>query len=411
MKHVLSIMFYSILQLNSWISGHLTDLSDQVKAEMKNAQRNRQERLQAREEVEKKLEKLKQGNFIQEIDDAFSDHVKQLSGRVKSFLQSDNVKQAFCTWTEKDMPRLDDCERGNLVKLKETYNACIERRLESFLQILENKKKIFEKAHADLDARFHRGFFDFENDIREIDRALVGESMDEFLPFDFDPGKLRPPMDPRVKKFLIVTLGIFMPVLFPIGLAAGVLSAPVFGYLAVEKHLKEQQLKNDSCQVLTELSTQFLQAFIEHEAVNRVLQEFSAEKKRLDSIKRCHQELIAKYEQRCKDLTRSEDEATGKRTLETHGPLYAKLRDMNEELMFDSIQHGIRVMYPYCQIDKRRLYCDEKEILGRGSYGTVFKGRLSSPGHGRRDVAVKKLKETPDPSNVASFLSESAMLM
>jgi len=26
-------------------------------------------------------------------------------------------------------------------------------------------------------------------------------------------------------------------------------------------------------------------------------------------------------------------------------------------------------------------------------------------------VAVKKLKETPDPSNVASFLSEAAMLM
>ena len=386
-------------------------MSDQVKAEIKNAQRNREERLQAREEVEKRLEKLKQGNFIRDIDDAFSDHVKRLSGRLKSFLQSDDVKKAFCTWTEKDMPRLDDGERGNLVELKKTYDACIERRLESFLQKLENKEKIFEKAHADLDARFHRGFFDFENDIREIDRALVGESMDEFMPFDFHPGKLRPPLDPRVKKFLMVTLGIFMPVLFPIGLAAGVLSAPVFGYLAVEKHLKEQQLKNDSCQALTELSTQFLQVFIEHQIFNRVLQEFSAEKKRLDSIKRCHQELIAKYEQRCKDLTRSEDEAVGKGTLETHGPLYAKVREVNEKLMFDSIQHGIQVIFPYCQIDKRRLYCDEKEILGSGSWGTVFKGKLSPPGHGRKDVAVKKLKETPDPSNVASFLSEAAMLM
>ena len=386
-------------------------MSDQVKAEIKNAQRNREERLQAREEVEKRLEKLKQGNFIRDIDDAFSDHVKRLSGRLKSFLQSDDVKKAFCTWTEKDLPRLDDGERGNLVELKKTYDACIERRLESFLQKLENKEKIFEKAHADLDARFHRGFFDFENDIREIDRALVGESMDEFMPFDFHPGKLRPPLDPRVKKFLMVTLGIFMPVLFPIGLAAGVLSAPVFGYLAVEKHLKEQQLKNDSCQALTELSTQFLQVFIEHQIFNRVLQEFSAEKKRLDSIKRCHQELIAKYEQRCKDLTRSEDEAVRKGTLETRGPLYAKVREVNENLMFDSIQHGIQVIFPYCQIDKRRLYCDEKEILGSGSCGTVFKGKLSPPGHGRKHVAVKKLKETPDPSNVASFLSEAAMLM
>jgi len=357
------------------------------------------------------LEKLRQGNFIRGIDEAFSDHVKHLSGRVKSILQSDDVKQAFCTWTEKDMPRLDEGERENLVELKKTYDACIERRLESFLRELENREKIFGKAHADLDAQFHRGFFDFENDIREIDRALVGESMDEFKPFDLHPGKLRPPLDSRVKKFLVATLGIFMPVLFPVGLAAGVLSAPVFGYLVVGKYLKEQQLKNDSCQALTELSKQFLQAFIEHEVVDRVRQEFVTEKNRIESIKRCYHELIAKYEQKCKDLTRSEDEATGERILETHGPLCTKLREMNEKLMFDSIQHGIQVMYPYCQIERRRLHCDEQEILGSGSYGTVFKGKLSPPGHGRKKVAVKKLKETPDPSNVAPFLREAAMLM
>jgi len=72
---------------------------------------------------------------------------------------------------------------------------------------------------------------------------------------------------------------------------------------------------------------------------------------------------------------------------------------------------GIQDMHPYCQINRRRLHCDEKEILGRGSYGTVFKGKLSPPGYGRKKVAMKKLRETQDPSNVASFLSEAAMLM
>ena len=374
---------------------------------MKNAQRSQEERLKAREGVEAQLEKLKQGIPIRKIEDALNNHVKHLSSHVKSYLQSDDVKLAFCTWTEKDLPRLE----GNLEKLKETYNVCMEQRLESFLQKLENKEKIFAKARNDLDARFHEGFFDFENDIHEIDRTLLGESVDEFMSLDFHPDKLRSPLDPRVKKFLVVTLSIFMPVLFPVGLAAGILSAPVFGYLVVEKHLKEEKLKTDSCQALTELSTQFLQAFIEHEVVNHVLQEFSAEKKRLDSIKRCHKELIAKYEQRCKDLTRSEDEAIGKGTLETHGPLYAKIQEMNEKLLFDSIQHGIRVMYPDCQIDKMKLCCDEKEELGRGSFGTVFKGKLSPPSKERKDVAVKKLKETPDPSNVDSFLSEATMLM
>ena len=76
-------------------------MSDQVKAEIKNAQRNREERLQAREEVEKRLEKLKQGNFIRDIDDAFSDHVKRLSGRLKSFLQSDDVNKRFARGQKK----------------------------------------------------------------------------------------------------------------------------------------------------------------------------------------------------------------------------------------------------------------------------------------------------------------------
>ena len=400
----------SSLYFNSWISALLTSLSDQVKGEMKNVKRNREERLEARKDVELKLDKLKQGIAIRETEEALSKHVKQLSAQVKIYLQSDEVRRAFCAWTEKDLPRINDRQRGNIVKLKEMCNACIEQRLESLLQKWENKEKLFATAHADLEARFRRGFFEFEKDIRDIDQVLVGESTDEFTPFHVDPGKLCLPMDPRVKKFLVLTMGIFMPILFPIGLAAGFLSAPVFGYLVVEKHLKEKQLRNNSCQALTELSTEFLQAFTEHEVVNRVLQEFIDEKNRIASIKRYHQKLISKYEQKCKDLTRSEDEAEGKETVKDYGPLYAKLQEMNERLMFDAIQHGIQVMYPHCQIDKRKLHCNEKELLGRGSFGTVFKGKYSPPGQGEKEVAVKKLTNTPCLSNVSSFLGEAAML-
>ena len=385
---------------------------DHVKAEVKNARRNRDERLKAREEVEVKLEKLKQGTFIQETDNALSNHVKRISVHVQSYLQSDNVRSAFCTWEEKDLPRIDDGQKGNIAQLKEIYNECIEQRLEAFIQKLEKKEKLFAKAHADLEERFHRGFFEFEKDICDIDRVLVGESMDEFMTFEVKPGNLCLPMVPRVKKILFLTSVVFMPILFPIGLAAGVLSAPVIGYLAVEKHLKEKHLKNNSCQALTELSTEFLQAFIEHEVLNHVLQEFTEEKDRISSIRGCHQELIDKYEKRCKDLTRSEDEEKGKEIVKTLSPLYTKLKTTNENLMFDAIQHGIQVMYPSCQINKKKFHCTETESnkLGTGSYGTVYKGKLSSSGHARKDVAVKKLRETPHPSSVATFLGEAAML-
>ena len=212
-------------------------MSDKVKVEIKNTKRNREERLKAHKEVESKLERLKQGNLLSEIQEAFSHHVKRISGRVISYLQSDDVRRAFCKWTEKDMPKIE--ERESDMKLKEKYKACIEQRLQSFLQQLENKEKLFSTAHDDLEARFKQSFFDFEKDVREIDRVLAGTgSADVFTPFEVPSGKLRAPLNPRVKKFLTVTLVAFMPVLFPIGIAAGVLSAPVFGYLVAVKHFR-----------------------------------------------------------------------------------------------------------------------------------------------------------------------------
>ena len=85
--------------------------------------------------------------------------------------------------------------------------------------------------------------------------------------------------------------------------------------------------------------------------------------------------MITKYEQRCKDLTRSEDESREKEILKKYSPLYTNLKNMNEDLMFDAIQNGIQVMYPSCQLEVRRLQYDESErkaCLGEGSFGKVF---------------------------------------
>lgn len=383
-------------------------MSHQVRAEIKNAKRNREERLKDREEVESKLERLRQGNPIRKIEDAFSEHVKGISRRVRSYLQSDDVRRAFCTWTERDLPIIDGGESD--VKLKGKFKACIEQRLQSFLQELENKEKLFKTAHDDLEARFKQGFFDFEKDIREIDRVLADDSMDDFTPFEIPSGKLSPPLNSRMKKFLAVSLVAFMPVLFPIGFAAGLLSAPVFGFLVADKHFKEKNLRNNCCQALTELSTTFIREFIEHQVTNHVLQEFEQEKERINMIRRCLKELITKYEQKCGDLTISQDEA--KKIVHAHDPLHTAVQDLHEKLMFDAIQQEIQVMYPSCQIEKKRVRWTEEDehFLGGGSYGDVYKGRYKPPGHGWKNAAVKNLKQTPCPSNVASFLREAAML-
>ena len=381
---------------------------------MRNAKRNKEDRAKAREELDNKLHKLKQGIPIQEIEDAISSHVKQLNERLASFLNTDEFRRTFSSWTEKDLPEME--EGKNVAKIKEGFNRSIEQRLESSLQSWEKREQLFARAHADLEARFDKGFFQFEKEIRDIDRVLVGESGDDFRPFEIRPGRMFSPLDQRMGKFLVLTGVIFWPVLIPVGLAAGVLSvlsAPALGVLAIGKHLKEHQLRTNACQALSDLSTEFLEDFIKNDVMHHVRARFSEETNRIASIKRCHQKLIAKYEQRCNDLTRSEDKSRDKETLEKYGPLHTNLKNMTEHLMFDAIQNGIQLTYPYCQIDERGLdynVRDKKAYLGGGSYGDVFRGEYTPPRHGRRDVAVKRTRKIPDPSNVASFLKEAAML-
>ena len=384
-------------------------MSDHLKGAMRNAKRCGEERLKVREELEVKLEKLKQGTSIRGIEDTIGDLVKNLGQEMTSYLQSHDVKSSFCTWEESDLPHIDDRHRTNTAKIKETYSRCIEERFQSFLENWENREKLFAKAYEDLERQFHQSFYDFEQDIRDIDLVLVGESSDELTPLGIPQGGLLSPLHPNMKKFLVITLGIFVPVLIPVGLAVGVLSAPVVGWLAIDKRLKERHLKRNPCQALTELSTEFLEAFINEKLLLHVRDKFSEETSRIASIKRCHQHLITRYEQRCKELTRDEDESRDKETLEKFGPLNARLQEMNKKLTFDAIQSGIQVMYPPCQIDIKRLLYDERgTILGAGTYGAVFKGKFTPPGRGIRDVAVKKLREAPSPSNVVSFLHEAA---
>ena len=93
--------------------------------------------------------------------------------------------------------------------------------------------------------------------------------------------------------------------------------------------------------------------------------------------------------------------------------MYAKLEEISQDLTIDAIQHGISVMSPSYAIDRRNLQYNERprNKLGKGTYGEVYKGKLSLPGHKRREVAVKKLNDTPQASNVSSFLEEADILM
>ena len=87
------------------ISGCLKSLSDQVKAEVNKAKRDQEDRLKDQKDVAAKLDKLKQGSFIKETEEALSKLLSNISQQVKSYLLRDEVSRAFCTWEEKDLPK------------------------------------------------------------------------------------------------------------------------------------------------------------------------------------------------------------------------------------------------------------------------------------------------------------------
>ena len=206
-------------------------MSDQLKGEIQNAKRNKEERLKAREELDEKLSKLKQGTPIREIEDAITSYVEQAQIKLASYLKTEEVRSKFFRWTEDDLPKTE--EGQNISKMMEVFSRCIEQRFEYTLQKWESTENVFSLARAELEALFDKGFLEFEREIRDIDRVLVGGDMDDFQPFEIRPDRMFPPLDSSMKKFLVMTDMTFWLVLVSVGLAAGVLSAPVLGVLAI----------------------------------------------------------------------------------------------------------------------------------------------------------------------------------
>ncbi|RMX41275.1 hypothetical protein pdam_00023432, partial [Pocillopora damicornis] len=265
----------------------LKSLVNRLQREMQNAKRTKDERLKARKELDYKLNELKQGTPIREIEDAITSSVDQAQIKLASYLQTEEFRTKFFRWTEDDVPKTE--EGQNFSKMKEAFTACIEQRFEYTLQKWESTDNFFSQAHLELEALFDKGFLEFEREIRDIDRVLVGSDVDDFQHFEIRPGRMFSPLDPRMKKFLVMTGVIFWPVLMSVGLAAGVLSAPVLGVLAIGKHLKDHHLKTNCCQTLKDLSAEFLEDFITHKIRSYVQDKFNEETNRIASIKSSQQ--------------------------------------------------------------------------------------------------------------------------
>ena len=146
---------------------------------MQNAIRNKEERLKAREELEEKLSKLKQGTPIRKFEDAITTYVTQVQEKLASYLQTEELKRKFSRWTEDDLPKM---EWGQNFSKMETFSRCIKQRFEHTLQNWESKENVFSQAHLELKAPFDRGFLEFEREIRDIDRVLVGGDVDDYQP-------------------------------------------------------------------------------------------------------------------------------------------------------------------------------------------------------------------------------------
>ena len=397
-----------MFQINSWISGQISWLKDLANVQIQNTQRSRNECLEVREELNELLQKLEKGSHIHEIDDAIHFHEEELCKELTSYLRSEEVQKKFCDWSEKDLPVIG--HRHSSRRIKFELGKCIDRRLHSLLKSVENREKHFAKARADLEEKRLRYFSDLQKGICDIDRVL--DSEDQSVPFELHSGRMCLPFYARMKKMIVAAGVVFMPVLIPVGLAAGALFAPAFGYMAVAKYLKEHQLREDPCKALKELSPQFLKSFIKESLRDHVQRELANEKNQISQIKRCHSAIISKYDQQCEAFRRIADESGDEEALEEKAleeramvDLYWELRNMRNNLLFDAIQNGVPVMYPSGQIDGKKLSCNMEEVLGVGSSAKVFKGTLKG-----QSVAVKRLQQELRPQSVARFLEEAGML-
>ncbi|KAL9963737.1 hypothetical protein ACROYT_G027271 [Oculina patagonica] len=430
---VISSMQTSLHIYSRWLENVLSRVSIQVITLLKTTDMSRQEIEKRMKKVMDRMVELEssQDRIFVELSEYQSQVIKEIIENLVIFFKAEETSNSFCNWSSCKVPD----PRATWEETKGEVLQCISERVQQYVQEWEDEENHFAKAQVALIKYFTEKYDIMEEEIQKVEEDVLigevdhkspsreGEVGEEYLKRPSREGEVgevdqkspsREPPKPAMSRKILPkkSTDVTTPVWFRQGLASVVVGAPFLGALtqkvkqSFQYKKKLESYKKDPISYLEKKSMKCLKIiasgdrllpFINEQledAVKFLFQIKAQIPRQREGDKKLYHRLLTE--------TRSKFEIQG-----IYKPVSTRLEKLKRDIAVFNVTEIRKSDFLGGEL---KWIEEEKSVIGRGSFSTVYCGVLSRKGEQEVKVALKVYSNPLKGNNVWHFIDEEIAL-
>ena len=365
----------------------------------------------SRQETEKRMKRVmdrmmelesSQDRIFGELSEYQSQVIKEVITNLVEYFKSEGTSNRFCEWSSAQLPVI----AGTWEETKSEVLKCISERAQQYVQEWEDENHHFAKAQVALIKYFAEKYDIMEEEIRKVEEDVFGE-VDHEGP-THEPPKPSTSHKRRPKK----SIDVATPVWFRQGLASVVVGAPFIGALTqkfkqsfqYKKKLEKYRadpfpyMKKRSLKCLKIIASEdrllpFINGQLE-DAVQFLIQIKAKIPRLREGDKKLYRKLLTE--------SRSKLQIQG-----TYAPVSTRLDELKRDITVFNVKEIRKSDFSGGEL---QWIEEEKSVIGKGTFSTVYSGILSRKGEPETKVALKVYSNPLKRNNVWHFIDEEIAL-
>jgi len=339
----------------------------------------------------------KQAEVVEELHDYLKTRVRDAVQKLRGYLQSDDVRNRFTTWTLDEVPKTGsswEVTKSNITK-------ALTNRLREIIEHWEEDEQVFSDARQSLLRHFQQQYNFVEGQLRNLEGAVIDD--DAHVPESI-------PADEGFTFTEKVVIGVTSPLWVPLTLVALVIGAPVVGILSIKSKIEDRsrikKYERDKCAFMAETAEEHLDNVTADERVLKVFvkEQLKEAKVCLKQIEAHIPELIEADKMIFRQLlheSRSKEEIK-----ELYQPIMDEASDIRGHLAVFALKEIRAINISSEKLDWKE---DMASRLGGGAFATVYQGKMRRQGK-QQTVALKVCSDVLDFKNASLIMAEVQLL-